>query len=121
MHNLSMKNVGLSLGIALLSVAATSVYGAETPRRIEIVAKKFEYVPAEITVKKGEPVVLVFTSEDVPHGLKVKELNLVADISKKGTSEAAFTPTVAGDFVGQCSHFCGMGHGRMKLIIHVSE
>jgi len=28
---------------------------AETPRRIEIAAKKFSYTPNEITLKKGEP------------------------------------------------------------------
>ena len=93
----------------------------EAPRRIAIVAKRFNFTPSEITLKKGEPVVFALTSEDVSHGLKFKELNL--DIrSKKGqTTEVPFTPTQAGTFVGQCSVFCGAGHGSMKLTLHVTE
>ena len=48
----------------------------ETPRTINIVAKRFTYEPDDITVKKGEPVVLEFTTSDVTHGLKFKDLNV---------------------------------------------
>ena len=41
---------------------------AESPRRIEVVAKRFTYEPDVLTLKKGEPVVLVFHSIDVTHG-----------------------------------------------------
>lgn len=95
--------------------------GADTPRRIEVVAKRFAYVPSDIALKKGEPVVLVLRSEDVPHGVKFKELNLQTEIGKGGSAELAFTPTQAGDFVGHCSHFCGSGHGAMTLTLHVTE
>ncbi len=95
--------------------------GATTPRRIEIVAKRFTYVPNNITLRKGEPVLLVFKSEDVAHGIKFKELNLKTAIPKKGIGEIDFTPTRIGDFVGHCSHFCGSGHGEMFLTIHVTE
>jgi cytochrome c oxidase subunit 2 len=73
-------------------------------------------------LKKGEPVVLVFHSEDVTHGFKLKEFNIKGvDIPKNQTVEVPFTPDVTGDLVGQCSHFCGEGHGRMKLTVHVTE
>ena len=52
------------------------------PRRIEIVAKRFTYSPAEINLKKGEPVVLVLHSDDVTHGLKFDELNVQAEVGK---------------------------------------
>ncbi len=94
---------------------------ADSPRRIEVVAKRFAYVPAEITLKKGEPVVLVLHSEDVAHGVKFKELNLQTEIGKSATSELSFTPTQVGDFVGHCSRFCGSGHGAMTLTLHVTE
>ena len=94
---------------------------ADMPRRIEITAKRFTYTPAEITLKKGEPVVLVLRSQDVPHGLKFKELNLQTEIGKGAASELSFTPTQVGDFVGHCSHFCGSGHGSMVLTLHVTE
>ena len=90
-------------------------------RRIEITAKRFAYLPAEITVKKGEPVVLVMHSGDVAHGIEFKELGLSKEIEKNKTSELAFTPTKTGDFVGHCSRFCGSGHGSMILTLHVTE
>ena len=91
------------------------------PRRIEVVVKRFGYSPAEITVKKGEPVVLVLTTQDVTHGLKFKELNLNAKIEKGKPAEIALTPDKTGDFVGHCSVFCGSGHGSMTLTLHVTE
>ena len=93
----------------------------DQPQRIEITAKRFSYAPAEITVKKGEPVVLVFHTEDVTHGIKFEELGLKAEIRKDAPAELSFTPDKAGDFVGRCSHFCGMGHGSMTLMLHVTE
>ncbi len=93
----------------------------ETPKKIEIVAKRFEFSPSEITVKKGEPVVLVLTSQDIDHGLKITELGVNLKISKGKSNEASFTPTEAGNFPGQCNSFCGSGHGGMKLTIHVTE
>jgi cytochrome c oxidase subunit 2 len=108
----------LCVGLATLSLRAPA---ADAPRRIEVVAKRFTYVPAEITLKKGEPVVIALRSEDVAHGLKFKELNLQTDIGKGATSELSFTPQQAGEFVGHCSHFCGSGHGSMTLKLHVTE
>jgi cytochrome c oxidase subunit 2 len=94
---------------------------ADAPRRIEITAKRFAYTPAEITLKKGEPVVLALHSEDVTHGLKFAELNLQTEIPKGAVTELALTPMKAGDFVGHCSRFCGSGHGSMVLTLHITE
>lgn len=108
----------VATGTVLCSGAHTA---ADTPKRIEVTAKRFSYSPAEITLKKGEPVVLVLRSEDVPHGVKFKELNLQTEIGKGDAAELAFTPTQTGDFVGHCSHFCGSGHGTMTLTLHVRD
>jgi cytochrome c oxidase subunit 2 len=97
------------------------VTATSEPRRIEITAKRFSFTPAEITLKKGEPVVLVLHSEDVPHGIKISELNLETEIAKGATSELSFTPNATGDFVGHCSRFCGSGHGSMTLTLQVTE
>jgi cytochrome c oxidase subunit 2 len=94
---------------------------AATPRRIEVTAKRFEYSPGEITLKKGEPVVLVLRSTDVAHGVKFDELHLKTEIGKDSSSELAFTPEQTGTFVGHCSHFCGSGHGSMTLTLHVTD
>jgi cytochrome c oxidase subunit II len=91
------------------------------PRRIEVTASRFSFSPAEITLKKDEPVVLVVKSTDVTHGLRFHELNLDVKIEKGGTTEIPFTPDKAGDFVGHCTVFCGAGHGGMMLTLHVVE
>jgi len=103
----------------LLFVSAT--HAETTPRRIEVTAKRFQFTPAEITLKRGEPVVLVLTSVDTTHGLQVKELGLNTKIHKGQPTELAFTPDKTGTFIGQCSVFCGSGHGGMMLTLHVVE
>ena len=95
--------------------------GAPAPRRIEITAKRFTYDPASITLKKGETVLLVLKSADVPHGLRFRELNVEVKAPKSGTGQVEFTPSKTGDFVGHCSVFCGAGHGSMMLTLHVVE
>ena len=108
----------LLMGAALLPLKS-NVRAQASPRRIEITAKQFTFEPAEITVKKGEPVILVIKSTDVAHGLRFRDLNLNVKVDKGGTAELPFTPDKTGDFVGQCSVFCGSGHGGMKMTMHV--
>jgi cytochrome c oxidase subunit II len=96
-------------------------HAQDPPHRIEIVAQRFQFSPAEITIKKGQPVILVLTSKDVEHGLKLTEFNQVVKAKKGQSSQVEFTPTETGDFVAQCAVFCGAGHGSMKLIVHVTE
>jgi cytochrome c oxidase subunit II len=108
----------LILGSLALSGFAA---GSDTPKTVNVSAKRFAFEPSQITLKKGEPVVLELTTEDVAHGVKFKELNLSARIEKGKTAELAFTPTQTGDFVGHCSVFCGSGHGSMTLTLHVTE
>jgi cytochrome c oxidase subunit II len=90
-------------------------------RRIEVTAKRFAFTPSELTLKKGEPVLLVLKSEDAGHGIRVKGLGVDLKAAKGQTSEFTFTPDKSGDFVGACSTFCGSGHGSMKIAIHVVE
>jgi cytochrome c oxidase subunit II len=98
-----------------------AAHAQAAPRQIEVTAKRFAYAPAEITLKKGEPVVLAIKSADVAHGLRFRELNLDAKIDKGDTARLSFTPDKTGDFVGHCSVFCGSGHGEMTLTLHVVE
>ncbi len=118
----SFMLLALFLGVVTVSVFSASVVRAQAaPRRIEITAKRFAFDPGEITLKKGQPVVLVLKSMDTTHGLRFRELNLNVKIDKGGTAELAFTPDKTGDFVGHCSVFCGSGHGGMALTLHVVD
>jgi cytochrome c oxidase subunit 2 len=92
-----------------------------TPRVITITAKRFEFTPKEVTLKKGETVILRLTSEDVTHGLMVRALKLDLDIEPGKTTEARVTPTQGGRFTAICDHFCGSGHGNMKMTFVVED
>jgi cytochrome c oxidase subunit 2 len=107
--------------VAIGSAPLNFVAPQAAPQRIEVTAKRFSYEPETVTVKKGEPVELVLKSEDVPHGLKFRELGVDVKAKKGKTGEVEFTPEKTGDFVGHCSVFCGMGHGSMHLTLHVVE
>jgi cytochrome c oxidase subunit 2 len=110
----------LSLSVALL-LFASFTSRAESSKTITITASKFKFEPNEITVKKGEEVTLVIQSEDVTHGLALKDFGVKTEIKKGQSTEVKFTPATAGDFEGKCAHFCGKGHGSMKMTIHVVE
>lgn len=119
-----MKRRSMLLGILIVAVGilpARIVKAQASPRRIEVTAKRFSFAPGEITVKKGQPVVLVLESKDVAHGLRFRELNVDIKVRAGGTAEVQFTPEKTGDFVGHCSVFCGAGHGSMALTVHVVE
>ena len=93
----------------------------EPERTIEIHAHRFAFSPSEITVKKGETVHLKLISDDVPHSLLIKDLGINQLVTKGKPAEVTFTPQQEGDFHGQCGHFCGAGHGKMAIDVHVTE
>jgi len=126
MRRLFIKNRCLLLVVAVVMVCGIglrppAVLAQVETKTITITARRSTYDPTEITLKKGQPVVLIVKSLDVGHGLRVRELNIDLKVKKGGSSQVQFTPEKTGDFVGHCSVFCGPGHGSMKLTIHVVE
>lgn len=107
--------------LAAATMGALPRSSAGAPERVAIVAKRYSFEPAEITVHKGQPVTLELTSADVTHGLEIKELGIKTEVKKGKPVAVHFTPETEGIFIGMCSHFCGMGHGSMKLKIRVIE
>ncbi len=112
-----------AFGIALAVVAPRTnlVNASDNPKVIEITAKKFEFSPSEITLKKGEPVILRLTSSDRVHGFMSKPLKIDTDIPSDASKDVAVTPDTAGDFTVICDHYCGTGHGGMKMKVTVVE
>jgi cytochrome c oxidase subunit 2 len=117
--------ITLSIIIAAILAAVPTLVqpgsAQSAPRRIEVTAKRFDFSPGDITLKKGEAVVLTLKSVDVSHGVRFKELGVGVKAEKGQTGDVAFTPAKTGTFVGHCSVFCGPGHGSMKLTLHVVE
>jgi cytochrome c oxidase subunit 2 len=117
----TLNKIGLLVAGMLLLFGHTEATKPASGQRIDITAKRFRYEPNEITVKKGQPVTLVFHSQDVTHGFVSEDFHVKTDIPKHETSQVTFTPEQAGDFGGKCAHFCGEGHGGMQLTIHVAD
>jgi cytochrome c oxidase subunit II len=114
----SMKALALTAAVLVVMMAA-SVGADEAPRAITVAAKRFEFAPNQITLKKGEPVTLRVTSEDVTHGFFSKPLKIDADLAPGQTVEVPLTPAAAGTYTIICDHFCGAQHGNMKLTVVV--
>jgi cytochrome c oxidase subunit 2 len=103
-----------------LALALPGVIGADAvPRTVEITAKRFEFVPSTITLRKGETVRLHVTSADVTHGLFLRPLKIDAELVPGVSEDVIVTPQQAGTFTAICHHFCGAGHGNMKLTVIV--
>ena len=121
---MNRRSVKMCLVIGMLMATVLSVrpvWAHDAPQRIEITAKRFTFDPGEITLKKGQPVVLVIKSADVAHGLRIRELKVDVKVKAGSTTEVRFTPETAGDFVGHCTVFCGAGHNSMMLKFHVVD
>src|SRR6266704_253873 len=104
-----MKLERRRLLVAGIATAAGTLLGAsglaQTKERvIRVTARKFVFLPREIRLKKGVPVVLEFVTADIIPG-QVARVRLVPD--KTGT------------FVFLCDIFCGDGHEGMSGQIHV--
>jgi cytochrome c oxidase subunit II len=111
-----------AVGIAVAVFAPKgNLARADNPKVIEITAKKFEFSPSEITLKKGEPVILRLSSSDRVHGFMSKPLKIDTDIPSDTTKDVAVTPDAAGNYTVICDHYCGTGHGNMKMKVTVVE
>ena len=102
------------LGCSFL-LQAQDAQPAPEPRKITVVAKKYEFNPSQIELKAGEPVEITFTSEDTKHGFACTQLNLAKVVFDKETpATVKFTPEKPGTYPFACANFCGFGHGKMK-------
>lgn len=119
-YELSKWAVSAGLAVALVGgVTMTRRAYAAEPRVVEITAKRFGFVPEQITLKKGEPVTLRLHSEDVTHGFFMRKLKIDAEVDAGKTTDVTITPEVAGSYTTICDHFCGANHGNMKMTIVV--
>src|SRR5512139_4145493 len=111
---------GVMTAFILISIGGYLI-AAENEQVIQITAKRFEYSPKEITLKKGVPVALEFTSLDRLHGFNCPGLKLRLDIRPGKVNILRFTPDKAGTFPFHCDNFCGSGHEGMRGTIIVTE
>ena len=105
--------------LSMAAVPALRVSAAAPARVIEIKAKKFEFSPNQLTLKKGETVTLRLMSEDRVHGFFQRALGIDSEIDPAKPSDVTVTPTAPGTYQVICDHYCGYGHGNMNMTITV--
>ena len=122
-----MKMVGVTvlsvvvIGLAVMAVLAVAQSPTGGDRVIKISAARYEYSPAKIVLKKGEPVILELTSEDRLHGFHVRELGVRADVVPGQPVRVRVVPDKTGTFPFSCDLFCGSGHSDMSGVISVTD
>lgn len=108
------------LGLAVLgAIAVRPAARADEARVVAVTAKRFEFEPKEIHVKKDEPVVLEVKSDDVTHGFFSRQLGFDEDLTPGKAVRIPLKTGASGSYVIICDHFCGSGHGNMKMTIVV--
>lgn len=107
--------------LVVTSLADFGISADQPEQVIKITAKKFEYSPSEITLKKGVPVTLEFISQDRVHGFNCPGLGIRTDINPEKVNRVHFVPQKAGIFDYHCDVFCGDGHEDMTGEIIVVE
>lgn len=81
--------------------------GQEAPREIKISAKRWEYSPEIIEVKKGEKIKLTIDNIDTTHGI------IIPDLDISGNDEVIFSADEPGEYEFYCNTYCGGGHKDM--------
>ena len=113
----------LLMSAAIISGLSIYVRANALPaeRVIHITAKKFEFSPDTITLKKGVPVVFEISSADRKHGFNLPAFGVRADVNPGGVSRVRFTPDKTGKFTFSCDVFCGDGHEEMTGTVIVTD
>ena len=90
-------------------------------RVVSIVAERFTFNPAKITLKQGEVVEFILTSDDTDHGFRIPSAGIDVAIPPQGRGEARvrFIAKEKGKFAFECSRPCGAGHNLMRGTIEV--
>ena len=116
-----MKTIFLAALCAMTgaTVLSQSVSADVAPHIIDIKAKKFEFIPNQLTLKKGETVKLHLTSLDRTHGFFQRALGVDALVEPDQMTEVVVTPQQSGSYQVICDHYCGYGHGNMNMTITV--
>ena len=107
------------MGVGAGTIATGSAAQSDNVTRLTV--KKFEFSPAEITVRKGEPVLIELSSQDVKNGLSIPDFGIRTDVKPGSVSRISFTPDKAGRFAFVCDVFCGAGHEDMSGTFIVTE
>jgi len=140
-RTVACTNLLLALVVAFAPSLATIAHAQDqAPKVIEMTAKKYEFNPLPLHIKKGQKIQLKITATDHDHGFKISPYPEGADrkgtpgivfaseqsqdcwkVKKGETVIVEFTAPTAGTYTFKCCVDCGWGHRRMKGELIVDE
>jgi cytochrome c oxidase subunit II len=108
--NAIRRMIVLAVPAALLARLAAS----QNETTVEMIAKRFVFIPNTITVPLGRPVAIRITAPEVAMGLSVPDFHVRTDVVPGREAVLRFTPDRSGSFTFVCDVFCGNGHEDMS-------
>lgn len=113
-----------TFGVVLFAAALLAQEGAvrKPDRVVNMGAERFTFNPSKVTVKQGEVVEFVLTSDDTDHGFRIPSAGISVAIPQSGKGEVRvrYVAKEKGQFVFECSRPCGAGHNLMRGTIVVN-
>jgi cytochrome c oxidase subunit 2 len=116
-----LSGLALFLMVAAGALAQNTSAASAASGEIKMTAKKYQFDPNVITVKKGDHVKLIITALDRDHGFKLDAFGDNQKLQKGEATTIEFTADKTGTFPFKCSEVCGLGHGKMKGKLVVQE
>ena len=99
--------------------AAAGAIAQNDEKVIRVVARKFNFTPETIELKKDQPVILEFEAPEVAMGFNAPDFKVRTDINPGKLSRVRIVPEKKGEFDFHCDVFCGDDHENMTGTIRV--
>src|SRR5258705_740957 len=107
----SQRRRVLAAGVAAAGVAFGAVAFAQPKEKvIRVTARKWVFLPREIRLKKGVPVVLEFVTADVVMGFNAPDFKVRAEIIPGQVALVRLVPDKTGTFTFLSDIFCVEDH-----------
>ena len=120
-----MRIGGLASALAAAVVAVPVLTRAESPAprtvTVEMIARRFAFLPEQVEVAEGDEVTINVRSADGTHGIEIGKLKVKKTIPRGGdVVTLSFTAPAPGQYAIKCSEYCGRGHDGMKAVLVVA-
>jgi cytochrome c oxidase subunit 2 len=104
------------LGCSVKNPRLVSGTTAERPPDValEMRARKYDFEPAEVRVRRGQVVELHLTATDRKHGFELKPFGIQTELPEGQPVIMRFVANQRGEFGFRCDILCGLDHLGMK-------
>ena len=110
----SIQSLSSSVTLEAQAYALTDWHMFSLAKEFVLNTYQYDFFPKEIKVKKGDRVRLFVTSDDVKHGVYIKEYGINVSVERGAVKVIEFIADQAGEFEILCSVYCGRDHHKMK-------